>query len=142
MYFNVNLIILTKVINSAFVGIETTEGKRSKLKENCVVLITMEELETTIKTLNTRKSPGFDGIINELYKYASKYFYIFFLNFLNVCWIYGDIPEEWRTAIVIPIHRKGDRNNPDNYRGISLLNTGYKIYSKIIFIFPCKSMYI
>jgi hypothetical protein len=55
-----------------------------------------------------------------------------FLNFLNVCWNYGDIPEEWRTAIVIPIHKKGDRNNPDNYRDISLLNTGYKIYSKII----------
>jgi len=32
----------------------------------------------------------------------------------------------------MPIHKKGDRNNPDNYRGISLLNTGYKIYSKII----------
>jgi len=54
------------------------------------------------------------------------------LNFLNVCWIYGDIPEEWRTAIVIPIHKKGDRNNPDNYRGIGLLNNEYKIYSKII----------
>jgi len=47
-----------------------------------------------------------------------------FLNFLNVCWIYGDIPEEWRTAIVIQIHKKGDRNNTNNYRGISLLNTG------------------
>jgi len=46
------------------------------------------------------------------------------LNFINVCWIYGDIPEEWRAAIVIPIHKKGDRNNPDNYRGNSLLNTG------------------
>ena len=27
---------------------------------------------------------------------------------------------------------RGDRHNPDDYRGISLLNTGYKIYSKII----------
>jgi hypothetical protein len=43
-----------------------------------------------------------------------------------------DIPKEWRRAFVIPIHKKGDRNIPDNYRGISLLNTGYKIYSKII----------
>ena len=54
------------------------------------------------------------------------------MNFLNFCWIYGEIPEEWRTAVVIPVHKKGDRHNPDNYRGISLLNTGYKIYSKII----------
>ena len=28
--------------------------------------------------------------------------------------------------------KKGARNNPDNYGGISLLNTGYKTYSKII----------
>ena len=28
--------------------------------------------------------------------------------------------------------QKRDRNNPDNYRVICLLNTGYKIYSKII----------
>jgi hypothetical protein len=61
-----------------------------------------------------------------------KVFYANFFNFLNVCWIYGDIPEEWRTAIGIPIHKKGDRNNPGNCRGVSLLNTGYKIYSRII----------
>ena len=54
------------------------------------------------------------------------------MNFLNVCWIFGDIPEEWRTVLVTPIHKTGDSNNPDNYRGISLLNNGYKIYSKII----------
>ena len=43
-----------------------------------------------------------------------------------------NISKEWGTAVVIPIHKKGDRNNPDNYKGISLLNTGYKIYSKMI----------
>jgi len=106
--------------------------KRAKLTENCVDLITMEELETTIKSLKARKSPGSDGINNELYKHAPKRFLHKFFNFLHVCWIYRDIPEEWRTAIVIPMNKKGDRNNPDNYRGFSLLNTGYKIYSKII----------
>jgi len=90
------------------------------------------EILSWVKALKARKSPGSDGINNELYKHAPKSFLHTFFNFLNVCWIYGDIPEEWRTAIVIPIHKKGDRNNPDSYRGISLLNTGYKIYSKII----------
>jgi sorting nexin-29 len=54
------------------------------------------------------------------------------LDFLTICWIYGHIPEEWRIAVVVPIYKKGDRKNCNNYRGISLLNTGYKIYAKII----------
>jgi hypothetical protein len=83
-----------------------TAGKRAKLKENCVDLITMEGMETTIKALKTRKSRGSEGINNELYKHAPKFFYIIFFNFLNVWWIYGDNPEEWRRAIVIPIHKK------------------------------------
>jgi hypothetical protein len=84
----------------------TTEGKCAKLTENCVDLITMEELETIIKALKARKSPGSNGIHNELYKHAPKIFSHKFLNFLNVCWIYGDIPEEWKTAIVIPKQKK------------------------------------
>ena len=66
----------------------------------------MEELETAIKAFKPRKSPGSDGINSELYKHAPKSFLHRFLNFLNVCWIYRGIPEEWRTAIVMPIHKK------------------------------------
>jgi len=54
--------------------INTTEGKRAKLTENCVDLITVEELETTIQALRSRKSPGSDGINNELHKHAPKSF--------------------------------------------------------------------
>jgi len=38
----------------------------------------MEELEATIKTLKSRKSPGSDRINNELYKDVPKFFYIKF----------------------------------------------------------------
>ena len=53
----------------------TTEWKRAKLTENCVDLITMEESGTTTEASKTRKSPGSDGINNELYKHAPKYFF-------------------------------------------------------------------
>jgi len=59
----------------------TKEGKREKLTENCVDLITMEELETTVKALKSRKSSGSGGINNELYKHAPKIFYTKFRIF-------------------------------------------------------------
>ena len=51
---------------------KTTERKCANLTDLCVDLITVEELETTIKALKARKSPGSDGINNELYKHAPK----------------------------------------------------------------------
>ena len=42
------------------------------------------------------------------------------------------IPCEWSERTLYPIHKKGDRKQCNNYRGISLLNTAYKISCNII----------
>jgi hypothetical protein len=68
----------------------------------------------------------------DLFKYAGKLFDRRFLKFLNTVWYEGTIPESWQKATVIPIHKKGDIKNQENYRGVSLLNSGYKIYASII----------
>ena len=39
------------------------------------------------------------------------------------------MPQEWKEPIIVPIHNKGDRIHCNNYRGISLLSTSYKILS-------------
>ena len=47
-------------------------------------------------------------------------------------WNKEELPEEWKESIVVPIHKKGDKTDCNNYRGISLLPTTYKILSNIL----------
>jgi len=47
-------------------------------------------------------------------------------------WEEETIPEEWKETIIVPIHKKGNRDRCENYRGIALGNAAYKILSNII----------
>jgi hypothetical protein len=47
-------------------------------------------------------------------------------------WEEERVPEEWKERIIVPIHKRGDRDRCGNYRGIALGNAAYKILSNII----------
>ena len=53
------------------------------------------------------------------------------LSLFNKIWD-GDFPEEWNSVSIISIPKKGDLSDCNNYRGISLINVGLKIISKIV----------
>ena len=38
----------------------------------------------------------------------------------------------WRDSIIVPVHKSGSKDDPSNYRGMSLINVSYKIFSNII----------
>ena len=48
----------------------------------------------------------------------------------TACKVHGTFPEIWKRAIVVPIHKKGEKNLKTNYRPISLLPIFGKILKK------------
>ena len=73
------------------------------------------EITKCLRNLKNSKTGGSDGIVGELLKYSgfgmvdvlSSYFLL-----------YG---RQWRDGLIINIFKKGDREDPANYRGITLL---------------------
>jgi len=47
----------------------------------------------------------------------------------NICLKYCRIPQAWKHSKVVLIHKKGDREDPSNWRPISLGRTIYKLYA-------------
>jgi sorting nexin-29 len=47
-------------------------------------------------------------------------------------WNKEELPRRWKESIVVPIHKKGDKTDCSNYRGISLLSISYNILSNIL----------
>jgi len=51
---------------------------------------------------------------------------------ITYIWKKDKLPEDWKESIILHIHKKGDKTDCNNYRGISLLPNTYKILSNIL----------
>jgi sorting nexin-29 len=114
-----------------FWSIQNVEPTELAMNDENVDLINMKEPKSVLYKCKTRKTSGSDGLNLELIKYASSAFLYKFLDFLHICWRSGHLPYEWNKAVVLPIFKTGNKKDCTNYRGISLLNSGYKIYARI-----------
>jgi len=53
-------------------------------------------------------------------------------SIIGEVWKRKTMTEEWCRAIVCPTFKKGDPMLVSNYRGISLLDTGYKVFTTLL----------
>ncbi|CAL8092827.1 unnamed protein product [Orchesella dallaii] len=93
----------------------------------------MFELNLAIKKLGRKKAPGSDGICNEVWKCLTLSFKERLLKLFNE--IYHDpscMPKAWGEITVVPIFKKGNENEPGNYRPISLINTITKLFTSLL----------
>lgn len=90
------------------------------------------EVRKAITKLKTGKSPGPDGLVAEFFKCSLNLIVPILTPLFNAIFNSGDFPSKWAQSIICPIHKKGSQDDPDNFRGISLINIISKIFTSVL----------
>ena len=86
-----------------------------------------KELDDVIRGLLYDKSVGPDCIANEFLKLASPELRKLILNYLNLNLRAGMTCKEWCYDLITLIHKEGPKKDPNNYRGICIMNALLKV---------------
>ena len=73
-----------------------------------------------------------DGIYAEMIKNSLPQILPFLVVLFNRIFDSSEYPTAWTNAIIVPIHKSGDKNDPDTYRGILLLSILGKVFAHIL----------
>jgi hypothetical protein len=85
-----------------------------------------------LQKLDQSSSAGKSGIPTSVIRFCAEELALPLASLFNCCISSGSIPDEWKCALVFPLHKKGPVENCDNYRGISVLPPIAKIFEKIL----------
>jgi hypothetical protein len=85
-----------------------------------------------LKSINANKAPGPDGIDGKVLKACCRSLAYPLSLLFRLSYNTGHIPGDWKTANVVPVHKKGDKGSVENYRPISLTSLVMKIFEKVI----------
>lgn len=120
------------LLNKSTEEAEQREKLRNEEEGEDVYPPTENEFRELVKNLKNHKSAGENGVVAELIKYGGDELRKRLYELIVEVWNSEEMPEEWAKAVIIPLHKKGDRTVCDNYRGIALLDTVYKILAHCI----------
>ena len=94
--------------------------------------LTEQDLSEILKTLKPKKSSGPDDIPGTITKVCIATIPNIITNLINSSLETGQIHPRLKCANVITLHKKGAKNDTNNYRPISLLNSFSKILEKAV----------
>ena len=93
---------------------------------------TEEKVFEVMNNLKDKSSYGFDNIPVKVLRDAHQILAKPYHKLLNKIYHQNIIPEQWKTSRILPLHKKGKKNLIENYRPISNLCAGSKMFEKLI----------
>ena len=94
------------------------------------------ETKRALRSMANGKAMGPDELPAELPKLglsdSSHEILLAFHNIIVAVWMTGKVPQEWKDATTEVLHKKKDRTECSNYRGLSLVAHAGKVLLKIV----------
>ena len=90
---------------------------------------TIKEIDQAVKHLKRGKAAESDDIKSDYILCEHNNLKYVMKELFNKLYSIGFFPTEWSTGVIVPIHKRGDKYNPQNYRGITLTSTMSKIFT-------------
>lgn len=91
-----------------------------------------DEINSIILSLKSNTAPGLDGLSVQYIKTIKDHVTSPLAAIINNSLTTGTVPDAWKSAAVVPIHKGGETNSPNNFRPISLLPVFSKILERVV----------
>ena len=96
----------------------------------------MNKTKQSLRSMAICKTTGPGLLLAELLKLGLSYSFHEILLALHgiivAVWMTGEVPQEWKDATIKVLHKKWDRTECDDYRGLSLVAQAGKVLLKIV----------
>ena len=128
------------ILNDFFAGVFTAENT-SCIPEPATrhavvplddIIISRCSIEQKLRALKATSSPGPDDIhprvLKELSQTLSLPLALLYRKSINT----GELPDIWKQAWIVPIHKKGSKQEPGNYHPVSLTSVACKVVESLI----------
>ena len=95
--------------------------------------LSASRVKPILDNLDINKAQGPDAISGAVLKNCSETLAYPLSILFNLSYNTGYIPQEWKLANVVPVHKKDDKNKVTNYRPISLTSLVMKVFERILY---------
>ena len=97
------------------------------------ITFSKDDIAKMIQNLDPNKADGHDQLSIRMLKFCSTSICKPLEIIFNRCLETGAFPNDWKKGNDVPVFKKCDKQNSQNYRPISLLPVCGKIFEKLIF---------
>jgi hypothetical protein len=91
-----------------------------------------EEVMFGIKKLKSGKASGCDAISNDIIKASADEVVDILVDIFDRLRELEHYPIQWATGLLMPLHKAGDLNEPNNYRGITINSCLSKLFTLLL----------